>query len=29
LFDVNQSKLSHHLRKLRRAGIVDYEKRGL
>jgi ArsR family transcriptional regulator len=29
LFDVNQSTLSHHLRKLRNAGIVDYEKRGL
>jgi ArsR family transcriptional regulator len=29
LFDINQSTLSHHLRRLRQAGIVDYEKRGL
>jgi ArsR family transcriptional regulator len=29
LFDVTQSTLSHHLRKLRDAGIVDYERRGL
>lgn len=29
LFDVNQSTLSHHLKKLRDAGIVDSEKRGL
>jgi ArsR family transcriptional regulator len=29
LFDVAQPTLSHHLRKLRDAGIVDSEKRGL
>jgi len=29
LFDVAQPTLSHHLRKLRGAGIVDSEKRGL
>ncbi|MFY9264653.1 MAG: metalloregulator ArsR/SmtB family transcription factor [Solirubrobacterales bacterium] len=29
LFDVSQPTLSHHLRKLREAGIVDSEKRGL
>ncbi len=29
LFDVSQSTLSHHLSKLRAAGIVDSERRGL
>ena len=29
LFDVSQSTLSHHLAKLRAAGIVDSERRGL
>jgi ArsR family transcriptional regulator len=29
LFDVGQPTLSHHLRKLRDAGIVDSERRGL
>ena len=29
LFDVNQSTLSHHLKKLRDAGIVDSERQGL
>jgi ArsR family transcriptional regulator len=29
LFDVSQPTLSHHLRKLRDAGIVDVERRGL
>lgn len=29
LFDVSQPTLSHHLRKLRDAGIVGVEKRGL
>jgi len=29
LFDVSQSTLSHHLGKLRAAGIVDSERRGL
>ena len=29
LFDVSQSTLSHHLSKLREAGIVDSERRGL
>lgn len=29
LFDVTQPTLSHHLRKLRDAGIVGVEKRGL
>lgn len=29
LFDVSQPTLSHHLRKLREAGIVGVEKRGL
>jgi ArsR family transcriptional regulator len=29
LFDVAQPTLSHHLKKLRDAGIVDSEKRGL
>ena len=29
LFDVGQSTLSHHLKKLRDAGIVDSERRGL
>jgi ArsR family transcriptional regulator len=29
LFDVSQSTVSHHLKVLRDAGIVDYEKRGL
>jgi ArsR family transcriptional regulator len=29
LFDVSQPTLSHHLKKLREAGIVDCERRGL
>jgi ArsR family transcriptional regulator, arsenate/arsenite/antimonite-responsive transcriptional repressor len=29
LFDVSQPTLSHHLKKLRDAGIVDSERRGL
>ncbi|MGH2944854.1 MAG: ArsR/SmtB family transcription factor [Solirubrobacteraceae bacterium] len=29
LFDLSQPTISHHLRKLRDAGIVDHEKRGL
>ena len=29
LFEVSQPTLSHHLRKLRAAGIVDCERRGL
>ena len=29
LFDVGQPTLSHHLRKLREAGLVDCERRGL
>jgi ArsR family transcriptional regulator, arsenate/arsenite/antimonite-responsive transcriptional repressor len=29
LFDVSQPALSHHLRKLRQAGLVDVERRGL
>ena len=29
LFDVGQSTLSHHLKKLRDAGLVDSERRGL
>ena len=29
LFDVSQPTLSHHLRKLREAGLVDCERRGL
>jgi len=29
LFDISQSTLSHHLAKLRAAGIVDSERRGL
>jgi len=29
LFDVSQPTLSHHLKKLRAAGIVDSERRGL
>src|SRR4051794_1941267 len=29
LFDVSQPTLSHHLKKLRQAGIVDSERRGL
>jgi ArsR family transcriptional regulator, arsenate/arsenite/antimonite-responsive transcriptional repressor len=29
LFDVSQSTLSHHLKKLRDAGVVDSERRGL
>ena len=29
LFDVSQPTLSHHLKKLREAGIVDSEKHGL
>ena len=29
LFDVAQPTLSHHLRKLREAGIVDSERKGL
>jgi len=29
LFDISQPTLSHHLRKLREAGVVDSERRGL
>jgi len=29
LFEISQSTLSHHLKKLREAGIVDSERRGL
>ena len=29
LFDIGQSTLSHHLRKLRDAGLVDVERQGL
>jgi ArsR family transcriptional regulator, arsenate/arsenite/antimonite-responsive transcriptional repressor len=29
LFDLSQPTLSHHLKKLRDAGIVDVERRGL
>jgi ArsR family transcriptional regulator len=29
LFDVGQATISHHLKKLRDAGIVDSERRGL
>jgi ArsR family transcriptional regulator, arsenate/arsenite/antimonite-responsive transcriptional repressor len=29
LFDISQPTLSHHLKKLRDAGIVDCERRGL
>jgi ArsR family transcriptional regulator len=29
LFDISQSTLSHHLRRLREAGIVDSERKGL
>jgi ArsR family transcriptional regulator len=29
LFDVGQSTVSHHLKVLRRAGLVDSERRGL
>lgn len=29
LFDIKQSTLSHHLKKLRDAGIVDSERQGL
>ncbi len=29
LFDVSQPTLSHHLKKLRAAGLVDCERRGL
>ena len=29
LFEVGQPTLSHHLKKLREAGIVDSERRGL
>jgi ArsR family transcriptional regulator, arsenate/arsenite/antimonite-responsive transcriptional repressor len=29
LFDLAQSTISHHLKVLRDAGIVDFEKRGL
>lgn len=29
LFDLSQPTLSHHLKKLRDAGIVDSERRGL
>jgi ArsR family transcriptional regulator, arsenate/arsenite/antimonite-responsive transcriptional repressor len=29
LFDIGQSTLSHHLKKLREAGLVDSERRGL
>ena len=29
LFDISQPTLSHHLKKLRHAGLVDSERRGL
>ena len=29
LFDISQPTLSHHLKKLRAAGLVDCERRGL
>jgi ArsR family transcriptional regulator len=29
LFDISQPTLSHHLKKLREAGVVDSERRGL
>ena len=29
LFDISQPTLSHHLKKLRDAGVVDVERRGL
>jgi ArsR family transcriptional regulator len=29
LFDISQSTLSHHLKKLREAGLVDSERQGL
>ena len=29
LFDIGQSTLSHHLKKLRDAGLVDFERQGL
>jgi ArsR family transcriptional regulator len=29
LFDISQPTLSHHLKKLRAAGIVDCERQGL
>src|SRR5690242_21593040 len=29
LFDISQPTLSHHLKKMREAGIVDSERRGL
>ena len=29
LFDIGQPTLSHHLRKLREAGLIDCERRGL
>jgi ArsR family transcriptional regulator, arsenate/arsenite/antimonite-responsive transcriptional repressor len=29
LFDISQPTLSHHLKKLREAGLVDSERRGL
>jgi ArsR family transcriptional regulator len=29
LFDVGQPTVSHHLKVLREAGVVDYERRGL
>ena len=29
LFEISQSTLSHHLSKLRAAGVVDSERRGL
>jgi ArsR family transcriptional regulator len=29
LFDISQPTLSHHLKTLREAGIVDSERRGL
>ena len=29
LFDISQPTLSHHLKKLRNAGIVDSERMGL
>lgn len=29
LFDISQPTLSHHLKKLRQAGIIEYDRRGL
>jgi len=29
MFDISQPTLSHHLKRLREVGIVDFERRGL